>query len=156
MNSFNVPCWFAPILHFHSFFNCVLHLNFIYNIFMNCARCGKIYKLKRNIHWRRFCSQNCQQKGSSKNKCLRCKKIFLSNSHHPQKYCSKKCSGPEVCNPNYGSKHHSWKGGRSITTQGYFEVMRPDHFLEQYFWGWCELERKIFLHLKHLFFEEPF
>lgn len=62
-------------------------------------------------------------------KCVICNRIFKAYKSQikNKQCCSKACEGLRRSPILMAEKHHNWKGGRRLTTQGYILIHAPNH-----------------------------
>ena len=96
---------------------------------MECAACGKAFEFKgspSNVRRRKFCSQECQQKGGFRKEridkkprkshvCEQCGKVFVNNTNSgvdaPRQFCSNKCHGQSK------KKHNSSRPRQKLSSK---------------------------------------
>lgn len=83
--------------------------------------CGCGVEFQPRYATQKFCSPPCGQRFKSNRvhprACARCGVSFLPGTKG-QRNCSKQCANPRM------EEHHNWKGGRSLTSDGYVAVRR--------------------------------
>ncbi len=96
-----------------------------------CIYCKKEFFHRRKIQ--KYCSRKCMGKSyttSIEKKCKICRNIFYSQPNSIKsnrgKYCSRQCKDKDAMNIN-GKKASNWRGGRTITRDGYVSIYQPNH-----------------------------
>lgn len=113
-----------------------------------CPICNKPFQTYPS-HNRKFCSLRCRNigyktlseysvfKGSNSNFytgaprekifCRTCNVKFTDYAWYKRKYCSQKCANIGIGLDHRGEKHHGWRGGKTINSQGYVDLTLREH-----------------------------
>lgn len=111
-----------------------------------CEICGTVFTSKPSAG-RRFCSTVCYGTyrstalvgennaqwlggGSAEITCAHCgtvKAVWPGRVADGAKFCSRKCWAAAGGAGRPGARHHNWKGGRKVNTNGHILVLQPDH-----------------------------
>lgn len=84
-----------------------------------CVQCGQIFA--RHVLHAKFCSIECSAAShpAKEYTCKNCGKVFLARRAKAD-FCSRPCKDAGQC----GAAHPNWKGGTSITPQGYRRIAK--------------------------------